>query len=149
MAKRTSNSLQGFIWGEDAQIDAGQQAQVLTSYVGAGILTRNEARVKLGEAPVADPAANVLTVTGAAPTPVGQGSAELAKDYNPERPRDWHGRFGSGAGGEAKAPRVRAASARDSRNVAGGDASGPFVEGSAAAIAPDLAKMLSSADVTR
>ena len=63
MAKRTSNSLQGFNWGEDARIDAGQQAQVLTSYVGAGILTRNEARVKLGEAPVADPAANVLLVT--------------------------------------------------------------------------------------
>ena len=104
--------------------------------------------MKLGEAPVADPAANVLTVTGPAPTPVGQGAAELAKDYNPEQPRDWHGRFGEG-GGEAKATRVRAASARDSRNVAGGDASGPFVGGSAAAIAPDLAKMLSSADVTR
>ena len=60
-----------FAWGEDAQIDAGQQAQVLTSYVGAGILTRNEARVKLGEAPVADPAANVLTVTtGAGPVTV-------------------------------------------------------------------------------
>ncbi len=45
------------------QIDAGQQAQVLTSYVGAGILTRNEARVKLGEAPVADTAANVLAAS--------------------------------------------------------------------------------------
>ena len=133
-----------FAWGEDAQIDAGQQAQVLTSYVGVGILTRNEARVKLGEAPVADPAANVLTVTGPAPTPVGQGSAELAKGYNPEQPRDWHGRFGSGRG-EAKAPRVRATSARDSRNVAGSDASGPFVEGSAAAIAPDLAANIAAA----
>ena len=133
-----------FAWGEDAQIDAGQQAQVLTSYVGVGILTRNEARVKLGEAPVADPAANVLTVTGAAPTPVGQGSAELAKNYNPDQPRDWHGRFGSG-GGEAKAKSVRAASSRDSRNVAGGDASGPFVEGSAAAIAPDLAANIAAA----
>ena len=100
--------------------------------------------MKLGEARVADPAANVLTVTGAAPTPVGQGSAELAKDYNPDQPRDWHGRFGSG-GGEAKAPRVRAASARDSRNVAGGDASGPFVEGSAAAIRPDLAANIAAA----
>ena len=60
-----------FAWGEDAQIDAGQQAQVLTSYVGAGILTRNEARVKLGEAPVTDPAANVLLVTtGSGPVPV-------------------------------------------------------------------------------
>jgi hypothetical protein len=60
-----------FAWGEDAQIDAGQQAQVLTSYVGAGILTRNEARVKLGEAPVADPAANLLLVTtGGGPVPV-------------------------------------------------------------------------------
>jgi hypothetical protein len=62
-----------FAWGEDAQIDAGQQAQVLTSYVGAGILTRNEARVKLGEAPVADPAANLLLVTtGAGPVTVDQ-----------------------------------------------------------------------------
>jgi hypothetical protein len=134
-----------FAWGEDAQIDAGQQAQVLTSYVGAGILTRNEARVKLGQAPVADPAANVLTVTtGSGPVPVGQGSAELAKDYNRDQPRDWHGRFGSG-GGEAKAPRVRAASAPNSRNVAGGDASGPFAEGSAAAIAPDLAANIAAA----
>ncbi len=50
------------------QIDTGQQAQVLTSYVGAGILTRNEARVKLGEAQVTDPAANVLlAVTGNLP----------------------------------------------------------------------------------
>ena len=87
-----------FAWGEDAQIDAGQQAQVLTSYVGAGILTRNEARAKLGEAPVADPAANVLTVTGPAPTPVGQGSGALAKNYNSDQPRDWHGRFGEGSG---------------------------------------------------
>jgi hypothetical protein len=62
-----------FAWGEDAQIDAGQQAQVLTSYVGAGILTRNEARVKLGEAPVTDPAANLLLVTtGAGPVTVDQ-----------------------------------------------------------------------------
>ena len=57
-----------FAWGEDARIDAGQQAQVLTSYVGAGILTRNEARVKLGQAPVADPAANLLlAATGELP----------------------------------------------------------------------------------
>lgn len=33
-----------FVWGEDAQIDAAKQAQVMTSYVAAGILTRNEAR---------------------------------------------------------------------------------------------------------
>ncbi len=46
------------------QIDAGQQAQVLTSYVGAGILTRNEARVKLGEAPVANV---LLAATGDLP----------------------------------------------------------------------------------
>ena len=41
---------------------------MLTSYVGAGILTRNEARVKLGEAPVADPATSVLlAATGVLP----------------------------------------------------------------------------------
>ena len=43
-----------FVWGEDAQVDASQQAQVLTSYVAAGILTRNEARAQLGQAPVAE-----------------------------------------------------------------------------------------------
>ena len=73
---------------------------MLTSYVGAGILTRNEARVKLGEAPVSDPAANVLTVTGAAPTPVGQGSAELAlAKHNPHH--DEKGLFATADGARA------------------------------------------------
>ncbi len=63
-----------FAWGEDAQIDAAQQAQVLSSYVNAGILTRNEARIKLGETPVTDPAANLLMVTtGAGPAPLDLG----------------------------------------------------------------------------
>jgi hypothetical protein len=91
-----------FAWGEDAQIDAGQQAQVLTSYVGAGILTRNEARVKLGEAPVSDPAANVLTVTIASgPVTIDRAlddssglKKKVAKTFDPEQPRDWRERFG-------------------------------------------------------
>ena len=52
-----------FVWGEDARIDAAKQAQVLTSYVAAGILTRNEARAQIGAAPVAEPAADELLVT--------------------------------------------------------------------------------------
>ena len=33
---------------------------------------------------------------------MGQGSAELAKTYDPEQPRDWRGRFGEGSGAKAK-----------------------------------------------
>jgi Domain of unknown function (DUF6883) len=62
-----------FAWGEDAQIDASQQAQILTSYVAAGILTRNEARAQLGQTPVEDDAANALLVT------TGSGPASLPK----------------------------------------------------------------------
>ena len=117
-----------FAWGEDAQIDAGQQAQVLTSYVGAGILTRNEARVKLGQAPVSDPAANVLLVTtGAGPVAVDQllddpsglkkkvtkafdpeergadGDARGLAKYNPHH--DEKGRFASADGAHGAARR--------------------------------------------
>jgi hypothetical protein len=50
-----------FAWGEDAQIDAGQQAQVLTSYVGAGRMD-----LALDDPPV-KPRAPHLTKAGAAP----------------------------------------------------------------------------------
>lgn len=60
--------------GAATQIDAAEQARVLSSYVNAGILTRNEARIKLGETPVTDPAANLLMVTtGAGPAPLDLG----------------------------------------------------------------------------
>jgi len=94
-----------FAWGEDAQIDAAKQAQVLTSYVDAGILTRNEARAKLGEAPVALAAADTLTVTtGSGPVVLGAGdrAQQLDKAYDPEQPRDWHGRFATTEGRGAK-----------------------------------------------
>ncbi|QGM48008.1 phage portal protein [Methylocystis heyeri] len=41
-----------FAWGSDAQIDAEQQQRILVAYVGSGILTRDEARQKLGLAPL-------------------------------------------------------------------------------------------------
>jgi hypothetical protein len=96
-----------FAWGEDAQIDAAKQAQVLTSYVDAGILTRNEARAKLGEAPVALAEADALTVTtGSGPVALGgeNGAHALGKAYDPEQPRDWHGRFATQEGRGAKDP---------------------------------------------
>ena len=40
-----------FVWGDDAQIDAEQRRRILIGYVNAGILTRNEARARLGEEP--------------------------------------------------------------------------------------------------
>ncbi|MGA8173060.1 MAG: hypothetical protein WB816_19830, partial [Methylocystis sp.] len=96
-----------FAWGEDAQIDAGQQAQVLTSYVGAGILTRNEARVKLGQAPVSDPAANVLlAATGAGPVAIGHLlddpsglKKKVTKAFDPNEQRGPGGKWTTGAGG--------------------------------------------------
>ncbi len=62
-----------FVWGEDAQVDVSQQAQILTSYVAAGILTRNEARAQLGQAPVDNAGADALLVTtGSGPAPLPQ-----------------------------------------------------------------------------
>jgi hypothetical protein len=71
-----------FAWGEDAQIDAGQQAQILTSYVAAGILTRNEARAQLGAAPVEDAAANTLLVTtGSGPVALNADARDSTADH--------------------------------------------------------------------
>ncbi len=91
-------------------IDAAKQAQVLTSYVAAGILTRNEARAQIGAAPVAEPAADELMVTtasGPAPlTRVAAGSTTLGK-YN--QYHDERGQFAtsSGARSVSTAPDMR------------------------------------------
>ncbi|ARN82177.1 hypothetical protein [Methylocystis bryophila] len=88
-----------FAWGEDAQINGAKQAQILTSYVAAGILTRNEARAQLGAAPVESEAANALLVTtgsGPAPLPkLAAGEGTLGK-YN--HFHDEAGRFTTASG---------------------------------------------------
>ena len=91
-----------FAWREDAQIDAAQQAEVLTAYVSAGVLTRNEARARLGAAPVADPAADMLMVTtGSGPVALAAGEPDAAGlvKYNPHH--DERGRFTTAAGSVA------------------------------------------------
>ena len=83
-----------FVFGQDERIDPPTQAQMLIGYVGAGILTRNEARAKLGLAPVDDAAANELTVTtGAGGAFAGNAPAEDLVKFDPGQPRDERGRW--------------------------------------------------------
>jgi hypothetical protein len=98
-----------FVFGQDERIDPSQQAQILTSYVNAGVLTRNEARIKLGQAPVEHPTGNELMVTtGAGAVPVSAAPAQnLVKDFDPNQPRDERGRWtreASGAPAESTPP---------------------------------------------
>ena len=94
-----------FAWGEDAQIDASQQAQVLTSYVAAGILTRNEARAQLGAAPVEDEAANALLVTtGSGPAPLPELAATSATLGKYNTYHDERGRFTTSSGARILSP---------------------------------------------
>jgi HK97 family phage portal protein len=83
-----------FVFGQDERIDPSEQAQVLTAYVNAGIITRNEARIKLGQAPSEDAAANELSVTtGAAAVPVAATIAQNFVKFDPNQPRDERGRW--------------------------------------------------------
>ncbi len=50
-----------FVWVGDDAVDPLEQAQTLQILVGAGIKTREEARVDLGLAPAARPAAPGFT----------------------------------------------------------------------------------------
>jgi hypothetical protein len=83
-----------FAWGSDAQIDAEQQQRILVAYVGSGILTRDEARQKLGLAPLG---------RGAAGDTARADAGEIGKAYNPEQPRDECGRWTCDASGLAGA----------------------------------------------
>ena len=59
-----------FDWTQDTQSDPAQEAEILKGYVGAGVMTLNEARDRLGLDPLDDDAANapmVLTGTGYVP----------------------------------------------------------------------------------
>jgi hypothetical protein len=60
-----------FVFCQDDRIDPDEQAQILTAYVNAGVITRNEARMRLGHTPIEDAAANELRVTtGAGAVPI-------------------------------------------------------------------------------
>jgi hypothetical protein len=124
-----------FVWGDDAQIDAEQQQRILVGYVNAGILTRNEARARLGERPAPDAGADALMVTGSGAAALGapHDPRELEKAYNPDQPRDWHGRFGEG-GGNAK-PKAKTQVAHDTTrtNDAASDAGGAITDAARAA----------------
>ena len=51
-----------FCWVSEESIDPKIQSEILSLYVGSGILTINQAREKLGEQADADPAANMLMI---------------------------------------------------------------------------------------
>jgi HK97 family phage portal protein len=93
-----------FVFGQDERIDPSEQAQILSAYVGVGILTRNEARAKLGLAPVEDSVANELTMTTAAgATPVATALEQNFVKYDQNQPRDGRGRWTREAGGTTPA----------------------------------------------
>lgn len=64
-----------FAWVEEDEIDQKKQAEILTSYVDAGVMSLNEARDRIGEEPSVDPAASVLAVkTATGRVPIGAAS---------------------------------------------------------------------------
>ena len=104
-----------FAWGSDQLIEEDKQQTILCGYVGAGILTINEARLALGRPPLRDPAADhAMTLTNAGYQPIGagvslaqHGAAKINK-YSPDQPRvsagdPAGGQWTSGGGGGASA----------------------------------------------
>ena len=87
-----------FAWGEDAQIDAGQQAQVLTSYVGAGNPDPQRSAGEAGRGAGRGPGGECADGDRPGADAGGAGLGGACKNYNADRPRDWRGRFGSGDG---------------------------------------------------
>lgn len=72
-----------FAWGEDTQIDPKVEADILTEYAKAAVLTLNQARARLGEDPYDDPAADqpmVLTATGYVPLSAYADAQQKAED---------------------------------------------------------------------
>jgi Phage portal protein len=64
-----------FAWAEEVEIDQEKNANILGGLVDKGILTRNQARERLGEEPDSDPAADRLMVTTATGVvPIGGGN---------------------------------------------------------------------------
>jgi hypothetical protein len=51
-----------FAWIEEDEVDQKTQAEILTGYAKAGVLSLNEVRERLGEEPDPDPAANQLMI---------------------------------------------------------------------------------------
>lgn len=66
-----------FAWRDDREVDPTAQMQVLTTYVGDGIMTINEAREQLGLAPDPD-GGKLLVKTPAGYVPIGQSPTPAA-----------------------------------------------------------------------
>jgi hypothetical protein len=72
-----------FAWLEEEVVDQKVQAEVVSTLVGSGIITINQAREKLGEEPDPNPAANTLmamTKTGLVPVGVTTPEKETSSD---------------------------------------------------------------------
>lgn len=65
-----------FAWVEEDEIDQKKQAEILSTYTAAGILSINQARERIGEDPDPDPNANRLMVkTATGYMPIGEAAA--------------------------------------------------------------------------
>jgi hypothetical protein len=70
-----------FAWEEKQTVNEDQQKDILTGYVGAGIMTVNESREILGMDPCAEPAADeALVLTAAGYVPLNAGTVEGQKE---------------------------------------------------------------------
>ena len=109
-----------FTWADTLPADPGQQAQILTAYVAAGIKTRNEARAQLGldplpagDATAGEGVKSGLTRNGTLSEHSRDGgktpclaSNAVEKKYDSSEPRDQSGRWASVGLGEAGATDV-------------------------------------------
>jgi hypothetical protein len=72
-----------FAWAEEDEVDQAKQKDILVGYTDSGVMTRNEARERLGLDPDPSPAANMLSVktaTGVVPIEGGDVAAEVVDD---------------------------------------------------------------------
>ncbi len=93
-----------FAWGQDEQLEPGEQSTILKNYVDGGILTRAEARDRLGIETNNDPNAGILMVTTpTGPVPLNafdiqQQAAEAARQAQAEANEARMAMLGQGGG---------------------------------------------------
>ncbi|CAM6055342.1 unnamed protein product [Sphagnum tenellum] len=114
-----------FAWQEDNEVSATEQQTILSGYVTTGQLTINESRAIRGLPPLPDPEANqalIMTANGYVPLnqqaavqqkvneqkalqplqpkPAAPGPQNVKKAFDPDEPRDEHGRWTDDGGGQ-------------------------------------------------
>ncbi|MFG7180678.1 phage portal protein [Burkholderia pseudomallei] len=119
MAKYMNSPDLEFVWNENDAVDPLQQAQIDQIYLASQVVVPNEVRQSLGMDPLDTPEANAVvqrpgSVTGdglptedqGGPRAARQGADEdnaTEKAYNPDQPRDEHGRWTASGASDGRA----------------------------------------------